>query len=135
MGHPLLNCTSIRDFTFAALPTHRPALVKKMRRIGDSFFDALEYRVRAKVVADVLRCAKTDFKTLRHDTETPPEPRTETQQWLVNQTHLDTLARSIGAEHGLTQVAGDYLAACDVYLGKVIISKLLVMPSVGSTIN
>ena len=132
MSDSLLNKTQVRDFTFSALKSRRPSLAVKMTRIGEEYYLKIEARLRAKIVNEGQAADGGDLKTLR-----PKEPvaRPAELEWLINQSNVRDYALKVMNGTTLTQIAGDYADACDLYLRKVIESYLDSMPSVGKTIN
>ena len=132
MSTPILNNAQVRDFTFEAVRTLRPALAKKMTRVSENFYNHLEYRLRIRIHADVQALARSDLKTLRTD---GAESRDPALPWLINQSQMHQFAIAAMQGTDLTQVAGSYAHSCDTYLRSLINARISSMPSVGKTIQ
>jgi hypothetical protein len=130
MSTSLLNKTQLRDFTFECV-RKRPGLATKMTRISDDFYEWAETQLRVHVYNDV-RVADKSIKTLR-----PPADavRPDGLPWLVNQSGLHEFATAALNGGGLTQVAGDYLDSCDLFLRRIVSSHIATIPSAGRTIR
>jgi hypothetical protein len=134
MSDSLLNRTQVRDFAFEMVKSKRPGLVGKMERVGDSFFEGIEAKLRMRIHADVRARTKIDCeaKTLR-----PAEIPVRDAQlpWLVTQTALRSFIAAAMDGSGLTLIGSDYVEACDLFLRRAIASYIEAMPSRGRTIS
>lgn len=135
MSTPILNNTQVRDFIFETIRVQRPALVKKMTRVSEDFYDRLEMKLRIRIHADVQTASRGELKTLRVGSDSDADARDPALPWLVNQTQLHQFATDAMRGSGLTQVAGSYVHACDAFLRTIIHGRISSMPSVGKTVQ
>ena len=129
----ILNDAQIREFALATVRTHRPGLIRKMTRVGESFHETMETRLRMKIFAQVAEADGGTIKTLRPPQELPP--RAPDLPWLVCQSELHSFVHRAMEGRSLTQVSGDYLAWCDHWLRGHITTYIQAMSSAGKTIS